>query len=206
MLSHVAGGGGPGALQPAGDRIAGAAGAEAVLPAEALLFQGRTLGFGTDVRVRIGSTMGLAEGVSAGNERNRLLVVHRHAAERLSNVPARGERIRVAVRPLRIHVDQAHLNGAERMLQLPVAAVALVSKPLVLRPPVNVLFGLPDVLAPAGETERLESHRLQGPVTGEDHQVGPGDLPAVLLLDRPEQPAGLVEVRVVRPTVEGRKA
>ncbi len=150
--------------------------------------------------------MGFAERVSAGNERNRLLVIHRHATERLSNVPGCGERIRVAVRPLRIHVDQAHLNGAERILEFPVAAVALVSEPLALRPPVNVLFGLPDVLAPAAETERLESHRLQGTVAGEDHQVGPRDFPAVLLLDRPEQPARLVEVHVVGPTVEGRKA
>ena len=39
-------------------------------------------------------------------------------------------------------------------------------------------------------------------VAGEDQQVGPGDLPAVLLLDRPEQPARLVEVRVVGPAVE----
>ena len=59
---------------------------------------------------------------------------------------------------------------------------------------------------PPAETERLESHRLQGTVTGEDHQVGPRDFSAVLLLDRPEQPARLVEVRVVGPTVEGRKA
>ena len=32
-------------------------------------------------------------------------------------------------------------------------------QPLALRPPVNVLFGLPVVLAPTAETERLESHR-----------------------------------------------
>ena len=54
----------------------------------------------------------------------------------------------------------------------------------------------------AAEAERLEAHRLQGDVAGEDHQVGPRDLPAVLLLDRPEQAAGLVEVRVVGPAVE----
>src|SRR5688572_1760804 len=37
---------------------------------------------------------------------------------------------------------------------------------------------------------------------GEDQQVGPRHLLAVLLLDRPQQPAGLVEVRVVGPAVE----
>ena len=41
---------------------------------------------------------------------------------------------------------------------------------------------------------------------GEDHQVGPGNLAAILLLDRPKEPARLVEADVVRPTVERREA
>ena len=65
---------------------------------------------------------------------------------------------------------------------------------------------LPDVLAPAAEAEGLEAHRLKRAIAGEDHEVGPGDLAAVFLLDRPEQPARLVEVHVVGPAVEGRKA
>src|SRR5207245_11081842 len=64
----------------------------------------------------------------------------------------------------------------------------------------------PDVGSPEAEAERLEPHRLIGNVAGEDDQIGPGDLAAVLLLDRPEQPARLVEARVVGPTVEGGKA
>ncbi len=126
-------------------------------------------------------------------------------AEGLSNVPGGSQRIRVAVGPLRIHVDQAHLHGAERTGELPVAAVALISEPGVLRPPED-LVRLPDVLSPEAEAERLEPHRFQGTVAGEDEQIGPGDLPAVLLLDRPEQPARLVEARVVGPAVEGGKA
>ena len=149
--------------------------------------------------------MGLAERVPAGDERDRLLIVHGHAPERLPDVPGSGERVRVAVRPLRIHVDQAHLNGAERLRELPVAAVALVSEPRALRAPVDDL-GLPHVLAAATEAEGLESHRLKCAVAREDHQVGPGDLPAVLLLDRPEQPARLVEARIVGPAVERREA
>src|SRR5438045_7689930 len=87
-----------------------------------------------------------------------------------------------------------------------IAAVTLVGQPLAFGPPVDVLFGLPDILAPAPETERLEAHRLEGDVAGENHQVGPGDFPAVFLLDRPQQPARLVEVRVIGPRVEGREA
>jgi hypothetical protein len=53
---------------------------------------------------------------------------------------------------------------------------------------------------------KVLSPSTRGDVAGEDHQVGPGDLVAVLLLDRPEQAARLVEVAVVRPAVERREA
>ena len=195
---------GPRDLEPAADGVGALAGAVAALPAEALRLEGGRLGFGTDVGRR-SRAVGLAERVSAGDERHRLLVVHRHAAERLSNVLRRGQRIRVAVRPLRVHVDEAHLNGRERILEVPVTAVALVAKPRAFASPVGVV-GLPDVLASAAKAEGLETHRLQGTVAGEDHQVGPRDLPAVLLLDWPEQPARLVEVHIVGPAVEGREA
>ena len=73
--------------------------------------------------------MTLAEGVPAGDERDGLFVVHGHACEGLSNVTAGGDRIRVAVRPFRVHVDQAHLHGGEGIFEIPVAGVALVAKP-----------------------------------------------------------------------------
>ena len=149
--------------------------------------------------------MGLAEAVAAGDQRDGLFVVHRHAAERLADILGRGERIGVAVRAFRIDVDQAHLHGGEGILEIAVAAVALVGEPLALTAPVDVLRRLPDVGAPAGEAEGLEAHRLQRDVAGEDHQVRPRDLVAVLLLDRPQQPARLVEVHVVRPAVERRE-
>ena len=119
---------------------------------------------------------------------------------------AASERVRVAVRALRVDVDEAHLDGAQRLLELAVARVALVAQPLLLRAPVDVLVGLPDVRAPAGEAEGLKAHRLQGDVAGEDHEVRPGQRLAVLLLDRPQQAARLVEVAVVRPAVDRREA
>ena len=103
--------------------------------------------------------------------------------------------------PLRVDVDQAHLHGAERLGQLPLTAVALVAEPGVLGAPED-LVRLPDVLPPEAEAEGLEAHRLERAVAREDQQVGPGDLRAVLLLDRPQQPACLVEADVVRPAVQ----
>src|SRR5271169_3332684 len=117
---------GPDDFQAAADRVIAFAAAIGVLPAEPLLLDGGAFGLRADILARIGSAVGLAEGVSAGNERNGLLVVHGHARERLANIPRRTERIRLAVRPFRIHVDQTHLNGAQRILKLTVAAVALV--------------------------------------------------------------------------------
>ena len=191
-------------LQPARDRVPALAAAEAALPAEALLLERGGLRLGPDVVGGAGS-VGLAEGVAAGDQRDRLLVVHRHPGEGLPDVAGRGEGVGVAVRPLRVDVDEAHLHGAERAGELPVAAVALVGEPCVLRPPEGLLR-LPDVLAPEAEAERLEPHRLQRDVAGEDEEVGPGELPAVALLDRPEQPARLVEADVVGPAVQRREA
>src|SRR5215211_1206186 len=104
--------------------------------------------------------MGFAEGVSTGDERNCFLVVHRHTRKSLANISGCSERIRVAVWPLRIYVDQTHLHGGERLLEFPVAGVAFVTEPLVLRTPVNVFFGLPNVCAPASEAKCLEPHRF----------------------------------------------
>ena len=142
----------------------------------------------------------------AGNESDRLFVVHRHAIERLTNIAGRGDRIGLAVRSFRIHVNQAHLNGAEMILELAITAVALVGQPFAFGAPVDVLFGLPYVDTTTGEAEGLEPHRLEGDVASENDQIGPGNLPAVLLLDRPDQPTGLVEVHIIRPAVERREA
>ena len=98
---------------------------------------------------------------------DRLLVVHRHVLEGLADVPRRQGRVRVAVRPFRIHVDQAHVVGAEGALELAVLAVALIVEPRRLGTPVRFVR-LPDVRAAEGEAEGLEPHGLQRAVAGED--------------------------------------
>ena len=84
--------------------------------------------------------------------------------------------------------------------------MALVAEPGALGTPVDVSSGSQTSGPAAGEAEGREAHRLQGAVAREDHQVGPGDRAAVLLLHRPEQPARLVEVAIVRPAVQRREA
>src|SRR5581483_4223271 len=149
--------------------------------------------------------MAFAEGVAADDEGNRLLVVHRHAAERLADVLGCSQRIGVALGALGVDVDQAHLHGREGIVPLARCPIALVAEPGVLRAPEDLL-GLPRIFAPESEAEGLETHRLQGAVAGKDDEVGPGDLAAVLLLDGPQQTAGLVEVGVVGPAVRRRES
>src|SRR6185437_8984595 len=58
------------------------------------------------------------------------------------------------------------------------------------RPPPN-----PKVLKPMDSSD----------VARENHQVRPRNFPAILLLDRPAQPARLVQAHIVRPTIQRRK-
>src|ERR1022692_260159 len=109
--------------------------------------------------------------MSTGNECNRFLVIHRHAGESLPDIPCRSDWIGLSIRPFWIHVNQAHLHRAERVLQVTIPGVTLARQPRTLRSPINFLFGLPHVRAPAAETERLEAHRLEGDVASEDHEV-----------------------------------
>jgi len=66
----------------------------------------------------LAGTMGLAESVTAGDQRHGLFVVHRHAAERLANVVCRGQRVGVSVWALSIHIDETHLHGREWILEI----------------------------------------------------------------------------------------
>src|SRR5262249_13095131 len=145
---------GPDAFQPARNRIAANAGVVPTLPTKALKLDAGPFRFTPHVG-RGASAVRLAERVPAGDQRDGLFVVHRHATEGLANIPGRGDGIRRAVRPLRIHVDETHLHGAKRVGQLTITAVALVAKPGLLPSPVR-LVGFPDILASASEPERLE--------------------------------------------------
>src|SRR5258708_4582721 len=168
VVAPFARGRGPDDIDAAGDRVIAFARDEFILPGEALLVDGGALGFGADIDLRIGGAVGLAESMAAGDQRDGFFVIHRHALERFANVARRGDRIGLAVWPLWIDVDEAHLHRAERMLQLAVAEIALIRQPLAFGTPVDGIVGLPAVRASAGEAERLESHRFERNVAGQN--------------------------------------
>src|SRR5215470_7209351 len=96
--------------------------ASPALPDLNLIFDTGALRLRAHVVGRAGA-VSFAESVTAGNQGNGLFVVHGHTAEGLADVTGCRERIGVAVRAFGIHVDQAHLHGSERTLQIAVAAV-----------------------------------------------------------------------------------
>ena len=149
--------------------------------------------------------MRLAEGVATGDQGDDFLIVHGHAIEGGADVLGRQQVVAAGIRTFRIHVDQAHVRGAEGSAEFALVADAFFrvdAQPLHLGAPVHVVVGFPDVFAAAGETEGAEAHRFQCDIAGEDEQVGPGNGLAVFLLDRPQQAPRLVDVDVVRPRVQ----
>src|ERR1700722_11153095 len=150
--------------------------------------------------------VGLAEGVPAGDQRDGLFIVHRHAPEGLADVAGGGHGVRFAVRTLGIHINETHLHGGLRIGELALAGVARIrAEPGFLSAPRDVVIGLPDIRAARSEPEGLEAHALERDISGQDHKVGPGYAATLLLLDRPQQASGLLEIGVVRPAVEGRE-
>src|SRR5262245_66259808 len=69
---------GPGDFQAAGDRVTADARAQAVPPTEALLLDTGRLRLLPDVLRRRAGAVGLAEGMTARDHRNGLLVIHGH--------------------------------------------------------------------------------------------------------------------------------
>ena len=133
----------------------------------------------------------------------------RAKVSRMSRPDASG--IGLSVRAFRIDVDQAHLHGGERVLEHALARIAAPG----LSPVRAILPRCPSRCpprAPRCRRGRRAKPKVLKPIdsiahiSGQDHQVGPGDRRAVFLLDRPEQATRLVEVDVVRPAVERREA
>jgi len=62
---------------------------------------------------------------------------------------------------LPIHIDQAHLYGAEGAREFTIAGIALVAEPRLFLAPVDVFFGLPNVDASAAEAKRPKPHRIK---------------------------------------------
>src|SRR6185437_5210805 len=97
-----------------------------------------------------------------------------------------------------------HKHALVGRLSLTVPNIA--AKPGGLVSPIDVLVRLKRILASTAEAKGLKAHRLQRDIASENDQVGPRNFIAVFLLDRPQQPARLVETDVVGPAIERRES
>lgn len=123
------------------------------------------------------------KGVTTSNQGHRLRVVHAHTAKGSPNINGSGHGIGDTVRANGVDVNQAHVGVGQRHLQLLspfvdvgaaiVALVVALREPLRLRAPVDALVRLPGVDTTTAKAQRRETHRLEGHVSGEHHQVGP---------------------------------
>ena len=201
--------GGPGPFNAAGHRIATNAALGFVEPAQPLILDVGTFRLGPE-QPGIPIAVTFAYRVPPGRQGDRLFVIHRHAGKGDPHVLGGFQRIRIAVDPFRVDVDEPHHHCRQRVVQIPLARVTTAGlaarcQPLLLRAPIDVFLGVPDILAAEGEAERLEPHGLISHGAGQNDQIGPADLVAVLFLDGPQQTPGLVQVGVVRPGVERSK-
>ncbi len=195
----------PSTFDAACDRFIALARAKGAQPALALRRDVSAFWFATNMRIWA-SAMRLTKGMTACDQSDGLFVIHGHPRESLANVAARFHWVWIAIRALWIDIDEAHLNGAQRLCQFAIAAVTLIAQPFSFRAPVNVIFWFPNIFATAAEARRLKAHGFQCAVTCEDHDIGPAQCTAIFFLDRPKQQTGLVEIAIVWPAVERRKA
>src|SRR6185295_5490862 len=85
----------------AGDGVGAEARAMLALPAETLILDHGAFGLRAE-EGRVAGTVGFAESMTTGDQRDGLLVVHCHAEERLADVLGRRDRVWIAVRAFRI--------------------------------------------------------------------------------------------------------
>ena len=150
-------------------------------------------------------TVRLSEGVSTRNECHCFFVVHAHAAESFADVFGGSYRVRNSVRAFRVYINETHLNGCERIFQLAAFAVPFVFQPFGFRTPVHIFFGFPYIHAATREAKGFETHVFERHVSGQYHEIGPGNAAAVFLFHRPQQAACFIEVGIVGPAVQRSK-
>lgn len=141
-------------------------------------------------------TVRLAKSVASGDQGNSLGVVHAHAAEGLANVEGRRDGVTIAVGALGVDVDEAHVSGSERLLEVASAAgkvcAAVVTNVVALGhegclgAPEHAFIRLPRVGPTGTKAEDREAHLLECGIAGQEDQVGPRDGFAILLLDGPQ--------------------
>ena len=174
----------PSTFKTRGHRIFRVAFAALVVPAEALLFQCFTGRFNANALVWLVRAVALTEGVTTSDQRYCLGIVHCHTAESLANIVSSERRVWITVWPFRVYIDETHLNGSERIVELTLTAVSLISEHDFFRSPVNEVR-LPIISSTTGKAKGFEAHVFHGNVACQDHEISPAYAGAVGFLHWP---------------------
>ena len=75
--------------------------------------------------------------------------------------------------------------GSQSPLKISFIIMAFITEPFMFRSPVNIYFRFPHIFTATAKTKGFKTHRFQGNISGENHQICPGNFISVLLLDRP---------------------
>ena len=189
----------PDHFQTGGDRVGARAAAVAVRPAESLRFNRRRFRLCANVAGHRG-TVGFAQRMTAGDQRDDLFIIHCHIAEGRANRGGGGERVAAGVGAFRVDVNQPHFCRANGLL---IQAFRMtMGQPFGFITPVNVQIRFPYVFTTGPEAKGAETGVFQRHVACQHIEVGPGDFLPVLLFYRPQQATGFVEADVIRPGIE----
>src|SRR4029077_8167992 len=88
---------GPSDFRAAADGVSTKTFTKFILPSQALVLDVGSFRFGADVVSGNRSAVGFAEGMAAGNQRDRFFVIHGHTAEGFANVSGRCYGIGLAI-------------------------------------------------------------------------------------------------------------
>ena len=116
LLPHLGRRSGPGHFEAAGDGVRAFARAKVVLPAKALLLE--SAASGSDPTFSTGPRRGFCQRCDRPRSAPRFLRRSSPCDRTCRGYPWRGDRIGLAIRPFGVHVDQAHLHGGERILEI----------------------------------------------------------------------------------------
>ena len=132
QIAHIPFGGiwFPSSFNTAGDGVTTFTSTEFIVPAQAHFFNGGSFWLWSHIS-GISCSVGFTKGMTTSNEGNGFLIIHAHSSKGGADVTARSHCIRHTVGAFGIYVNQSHLYSCQGIVQLAVASVAIVIKPLL---------------------------------------------------------------------------
>ena len=104
------------------------------------------------------STMCFPERMTTSSKSNCLIIIHCHSAKCFSDIFGTCNWVRIAVRSLRVDIDQTHLHCTKGLVKDSVTSVTFVCQPLCFFSPKNIIFWPPYVNTATSKSKGFSSH------------------------------------------------